>query len=537
MSIKQKIWGLVALALMTCTTLVGLDVMGLLRLHNGVGAVTRDAVPSLQLASDIRVLYLTMHAVACVRAISSDPAQSKKLDAELKQYNDDIIDRIQVLRARVTEPDEVKVLDSATAALGVYLGNVNRVGALVSMGENKMALDLLQGQLTNAYERASSLFEQLTKLLSMQLVKVSTDADSVFSTARAFSIVMAAFGLGLFALVGFFLARSIVQPMAAMQLAITSTAGNLDFTKPVQAKSQDEIGLTVTAYNKLMQRLRESFSQVQSAAQQMSGAVSAVDSSSREIAENSRQQSDATSGMAAAIEELTVSISVIVERAQHASAHTQSAQKSADHGTEVIMNTVAGIQGIAESVNLASERISALRSDSESISSVANMIKEIADQTNLLALNAAIEAARAGEQGRGFAVVADEVRKLAERTTQATIEISTLILNIQEAARNAVESMSFSVGAVERGVESAKQAGAVIKEIQSGTIVLVGVVDEMTDAMREQSSASTTISKQIEQIVQMTERNSNAANGVADKMQNLSSMGHDISKTLSAYRV
>ena len=283
--------------------------------------------------------------------------------------------------------------------------------------------------------------------------------------------------------------------------------------------------------------MRESFGQVKSAAQQLAGAVQAVDGSSREIASNSLAQSDATAGMAAAIEQLTVSISVIADRALDASKHTLSSKRSADHGTTVIMNTVAGIESISDSVKVASERIGTLRSDSESISSVANMIKEIADQTNLLALNAAIEAARAGEQGRGFAVVADEVRKLAERTSSATIEISTLILKIQDAARNAVDSMSSSVNAVERGVENAKEAGTAIREIQSGAGMLVDLVDEMTSAMREQSSASTTIATQIEQIAQMTERNSSAAQGVAGAVENISGMGRGISQTLAAYRV
>ncbi len=412
-----------------------------------------------------------------------------------------------------------------------------RIGELADMGENKMALDVMNGRLKATHQRASAAFEKLGQLTDDRVARLSKEADRVFAASLSFSIATAVLCLGIFSVVGYFLARSIVAPMAAMQRAITSTAESLDFTHPVPVNSQDEIGLTVMAYNGLIKRLRESFAQVQSAAQQLAGAVVEVDGRSREIASNSSTQSDATAGMAAAIEQLTVSISVIAERAQDASKHTQSSQKSADHGTDVIMNTVAGIQSIADSVGVASERIAALRSDSESISSVANMIKEIADQTNLLALNAAIEAARAGEQGRGFAVVADEVRKLAERTTHATIDISTLIMKIQEAARNAVDSMSSSVDAVKRGVENAREAGTAIRDIQSGANMLVNLVDEMTDAMREQTSASTTIAKQIEQIAQMTERNSSAAQGAAGAVENIAGMGRGISQTLAAYRV
>jgi methyl-accepting chemotaxis protein len=537
MSIKQKIWGLVAIALLTSSILVGLGVTGLTRLHTGMTAVTADALPDLQVASEIRMLYLSMHAVAYGRALSTDAAEGKKIGAELQHFNDEIINHIQTLRARTTADEEIKLLDEATAALTVYLTNMLRVGNLADMGESQLALDIMNGKLKTAHEQASVAFEKLGKLNTEKVARVSKDADGVFSSSLSFSIVAAVICLGVFAVIGFFLARSIVGPMAIMQKAITTTADSLDFTQAVPVGTHDEIGLTVIAYNGLIKRLRESFGQVQGAAQQLAGAVSAVDSSSREIADNSRTQSDATASMAAAVEQLTVSISVIVDRALDASTHTQNSQKSADRGTEVIMTTVNGIQSIAESVRIASERIAALRSDSESISSVANMIKEIADQTNLLALNAAIEAARAGEQGRGFAVVADEVRKLAERTTHATTDISTLILKIQDAARNAVDSMSSSVEAVDRGVENAREAGTAIREIQSGAGMLVELVDEMTDAMREQSAASTTIARQIEQIAQMTERNSSAAQGVASSVENISGMGRGISQTLAAYRV
>jgi methyl-accepting chemotaxis protein len=502
-----------------------------------MSAVTGDALPDLQLASEIRTAYLSMHAVAYSRASSTDAAQGKQLDAELQHFSEGIISRIQALRKRTTIPEELQLLDEATAAISIYLGDMQRISGLADMGESKMALDVMNGKLKAAHQRASAAFEKLGQLNTEKVTRVSQDADNVFKASLSFSIGAAVICLSVFAVIGYFLARSIVIPMAAMQRAITSTADSLDFTQIVPISSHDEIGLTVMAYNGLIKRLRDSFGQVQSAAQQLAGAVVAVDGSSREIANNSLAQSDATAGMAAAVEQLTVSISVVVDRALDASKHTQNSQKSADHGTEVIMNTVAGIQSIADSVGVASERIAALRSDSESISSVANMIKEIADQTNLLALNAAIEAARAGEQGRGFAVVADEVRKLAERTTHATVDISTLILKIQDAARNAVDSMSSSVDAVERGVENARAAGTAIREIQSGAGMLVGIVDEMADAMREQSSASTTIAKQIEQIAQMTERNSSAAQGVAGAVQNISSMGRGISQTLAAYRV
>jgi len=331
--------------------------------------------------------------------------------------------------------------------------------------------------------------------------------------------------------------RRVVRPLASLRDIVTRVAADTDFRLNIAADGNDEVAQVLAAFNRLITKLRNSFGEIQSAVTQMASITTEVNMTSQEIAENSQAQGDASTGMAAAIEELTVSISMVATQAGDASRNTQLSRNKADHGAEVIFSTVNGIQTISESVREASTRIDALRNDSESISSVANIIKEIADQTNLLALNAAIEAARAGEQGRGFAVVADEVRKLAERTTRSTQEISTLLVQMQNSAKQAVDSMATAVHEVDAGVENAKLAGTSINEIKEGSNTVARAVEEISEAVREQSVASTSISQRIEKIAQMTERNTTAAENTAAAVHRMSDMSRGIAQAMSAYKV
>ena len=192
---------------------------------------------------------------------------------------------------------------------------------------------------------------------------------------------------------------------------------------------------------------------------------------------------------------------------------------------------------LASSVKESAEIIQKLGTQSDTISAIVSTIKDIAEQTNLLALNAAIEAARAGEQGRGFAVVADEVRKLAERTASATKDIANMIGQTQQSVGSAVTSMGASVNKVGDGVNLAKQAGTSIAQIKKGSSHVVSVVNDISNSLKEQSLASNDIAQHVERVSQMAEENRAASSGAAQSAQHLQELAASLSGAVGRFKV
>ena len=258
---------------------------------------------------------------------------------------------------------------------------------------------------------------------------------------------------------------------------------------------------------------------------------------STDVASAAETQSEATTSIAADIEELTVGSTHISDSAretEHSSRETMSL--AAEGKTRVGQATVA-IQEVASAVSAASERIRSLEERAKEISSIASVIKEIADQTNLLALNAAIEAARAGEQGRGFAVVADEVRKLAERTTVATTEIDQMITGIQGDTNSSVQAMGEVLSKVSQGVELAEAASQSLVNIESGTNKSLQHVADVADATNAQSAASTSIAQRVEQIANMVDQTTLTIRGTAQSAQKLEDIARSLNAQIGKFRI
>lgn len=276
--------------------------------------------------------------------------------------------------------------------------------------------------------------------------------------------------------------------------------------------------------------------QIASGAPTLKETAESLSHASGQVATASHYQADSTSSMAAAIEQMTVSINHISDSARETEEDSSSAATLAQGGEQKVDTATKEMQLIASTVSTAAEKIRSLETRTHEISSIAGVIKEIAAQTNLLALNAAIEAARAGEQGRGFAVVADEVRKLAERTSAATEEINSMLVAIQGDTASAVGTMDMALPQVARGVNLAQEAAQSLRDIRDGASNTLARIRDVAMATREQSAASNAIAQQVESIAQMVEETSASMQQTAESAQRLEGVARELGSLVARFR-
>ena len=301
-----------------------------------------------------------------------------------------------------------------------------------------------------------------------------------------------------------------------------------DLTTRIELAARDELRHVAGSFNEMADAMRRLIGDIRDNSDHVADSARNLVASSGQINVASQHQSDAASSMAAAVEQMTVGIESIARHAGDADALAVQSGELSRQGGEIVAAVIEEIRQIADSVADSARTVAALGERSGEISTIVGVIGDIAAQTNLLALNAAIEAARAGEQGRGFAVVADEVRKLAERTANSTREIAEMVEAIQQGTRGAVEGMEQGVQRVGEGVIRAQRAGAAMDGIHVAAQQVLSTVAEISHSLREQSAASAEIAEQVGMIAWMAEENGSA---VGSNHQTASRLG-DLAETL-----
>lgn len=312
---------------------------------------------------------------------------------------------------------------------------------------------------------------------------------------------------------------------------------NGNFTKQMKGNYKGDYKLLKDSINTVILSLNQALYEVSQAVHATASASTQISSSSEEMAAGAQEQSQQTSEIAGAIEQMTGTIFETTKNTGLAAEASNKAGEIAKEGGHIIEETIVGMNKIAEVVSHAADTVAELGKNSDQIGEIVQVIDDIADQTNLLALNAAIEAARAGEQGRGFAVVADEVRKLAERTTKATKEIAAMIRKIQTDTTYAVESIRQGTIEVEKGRDLAKRSGSSLNEIIQSTNSVVDIVNQVAAASEEQSSAAEQISKNIEGISSVTNQSAAGVQQIARAAEDLNRLTLNLQELTGRFRI
>ncbi len=334
--------------------------------------------------------------------------------------------------------------------------------------------------------------------VSLPLDLVDAQVASFFKTGMMFTIPLMIIACGGIVLMLRYLLTTPLNRLVERFRDIAEGEG--DLTMRVDESRGDEIGELGKWFNMFVIRVHDLIVSFAGAAHEVAGASTEIAASAEQMSCGMKEQNDQITQVSAAVEQMSASIVGVADNSAEAVKSAVESGETANHGGEIVTETIERMKSISQAVNSSSASVTELGKRGDQIGEIIGVINDIADQTNLLALNAAIEAARAGEHGRGFAVVADEVRKLAERTTQATEEVSCSIREIQTETSRAVEMMQSGTKEVDDGVQRASAAGESLQRIVSSAVDVRNKIESIAATAEEQSSVATEISQSIQRV-------------------------------------
>ena len=399
------------------------------------------------------------------------------------------------------------------------------------LGQDRLMATL---PLRKSAQALEGLFTELMAGVNEQLVKVTDNTYQYANSASRLALGVSILVLVICCALIYFVPRSIALPLAeAVSVARGIASGRLDNT--IRTGGKNEVGQLLQAMQTMQDKLSEVVHQVDGLSENLSAQAETVSNTSAQLKAASSRQVEATTSAASAIEELTVSVNEVSEIASHTESNSMLTVSLSQEGTTLIKDIAGKIEAVSQTVTRSSEQVKNLEQRSQDVGSIANVIKDIADQTNLLALNAAIEAARAGEQGRGFAVVADEVRKLAEKTTKATAEIAEKISAIQNETQLVVVAMEQTLPQVQKGLSLTSLAISKLDEIQNQAADSLGKVRDVANAANEQTVAATDIARNVEHIVAMADESNAKMASNAESAHKLAQMSDELRRAIDYF--
>ncbi|MFP3494210.1 methyl-accepting chemotaxis protein [Pseudomonas sp. SIMBA_059] len=521
-------------ALMLCLGVFALNQMS--KIRAATEAITLSSVPSIRALDEFTQLTLRLRVLSYRLLTNREPdVQQKTLDA-FDLRNQQIRTAQAVYEKLISSPEERNAYEEYVRLLGQYHQIEERMKSLSRANQIEALRDLLNTQLLDNSEQVNAVLTRLLDINNNDANAANLQAKNQYDMAFDLVVGLLIIATGLTVLFAWLLTRSITVPISqALEAAEEVAEGNL--TRPIKVDGNDEAGRLLAAMAKMQDKLRDTLQRIAGSATQLASAAEELNAVTDESARGLTQQNNEIEQAATAVNEMTSAVEEVARNAVSTSEASRNATTSAGDGRDLVQETVSAIERMSSDVQATATLIGELANESRDIGKVLDVIRGLADQTNLLALNAAIEAARAGEAGRGFAVVADEVRALAHRTQQSTSEIERMIGSIQTGTEHAVDSMRNSTERAESTLNIAKGAGMSLDTINTAIIEINERNLVIASAAEEQAQVAREVDRNLVNIRDLSVQSATGASQTSTASSELSRLAVDLNGMVSRFRL
>lgn len=507
-----------------------------LQSHQALDSLYNDRLVPLAQLSIVR--ERTLHNRLIVTQAMIFPEQAEKYRKEITDNAAEITKNLDRYLVSSMAAEEKVLADKLIEARKRYLEEALKPAMEAMAAGNREKINgLLESKVRPIYYEVKTILDQL---IDIQLTEArNTNANIVAFTNKmtVIFIVVILLGGGSGLALGMSVINGINRSLVELRGVMTRMAADGNLTVRSRVFGKGEIGQSATAFNSLIDEFAKIIRKVDSNAKSVSGTAAQLSASSRQIEQGSQAQSEAAASTAAAVEQITVSIKSVAENTEDVRKLSDKSLQQTQEGNKHVSAMIGEIQRVQEAVNQIADSVQEFVASTQSISTMTQQVKDIADQTNLLALNAAIEAARAGEQGRGFAVVADEVRKLAEKSARSASEIDQVTSSLNQKSTLVEEVVQTGLRSLNATQEQVARVSRMLAEAGASVLKSTHGVSDIAASVSEQSVASNEIARNVERIAQMSEENHAAVRSNTQDVVRLDQLARELHEAVSIFKV